>query len=216
TYTRDPADSSSAGLTLKMPDSAVGVPVRSELDVAPDSMDVLAEEIERTGDSVRTEPGVPKGRKRTGKFTAVRMPIFDRFAPTLMRRVPLAYVVPARDTQALRVLREHGIRTEVASRPWADTVLAFTIDSVITAPRPFQGHREVRVVGRWRRAVRAIPRGAVIVPMPQPLQTLAVYLLEPESDDGLTTWNYFDNSLRPGGTYPVLRLLTPPSPPPDS
>ncbi|MDQ3244061.1 MAG: M14 family metallopeptidase [Gemmatimonadota bacterium] len=212
---RDSASSDSA-TPVSMGDGAITVAIRSELDAAPDSAEVLAEEMERTSDSTVTEAGVPKGRKRTGRFKGVRMPLFDRFTPTLTRGSPIAYVVPARDTQALRVLRDHGIRTEVAERPWADTVQVFVVDSLMRATRPFQGHREVRIVGRWRRVMRTIPRGTIIVPMPQPLQALAMYLLEPESDDGLATWNYFDTSLRVGGSYPVLKLLTPPSPPPDS
>jgi hypothetical protein len=38
---------------------------------------------------------------------------------------------------------------------------------------------------------------------------LAMYLLEPESDDGLVTWNFFDRSLTPGAEFPVLRLAEP-------
>jgi hypothetical protein len=36
---------------------------------------------------------------------------------------------------------------------------------------------------------------------------LAVYLLEPESDDGFTTWNLFDQDLKKGGRYPVIRIF---------
>ena len=33
----------------------------------------------------------------------------------------------------------------------------------------------------------------------------SAYLLEPESDDGLTTWNFLDSSLKAGGLHPVLK-----------
>ena len=47
----------------------------------------------------------------------------------------------------------------------------------------------------------------------QPLGILAVYLLEPQSDDGLVTWNFFDHAIRPGGLYPVFKVGgAPPSP----
>jgi hypothetical protein len=39
-----------------------------------------------------------------------------------------------------------------------------------------------------------------------------VYLLEPLSDDGLVTWNFFDNDLKPGAAYPVMRLIDDPRP----
>jgi hypothetical protein len=40
----------------------------------------------------------------------------------------------------------------------------------------------------------------------QPLAILALYLLEPQSDDGLVTWNFMDAWLRPGAPYPLLRV----------
>ena len=42
--------------------------------------------------------------------------------------------------------------------------------------------------------------------MRQPLGTLAVYLLEPAADDGLTAWGFFDDSLEVGADFPVLRV----------
>ncbi len=43
----------------------------------------------------------------------------------------------------------------------------------------------------------------------QPLAILAMYLLEPESDDGFTTWNVMDDWIGPGKNYPVLRIVEP-------
>jgi hypothetical protein len=38
-------------------------------------------------------------------------------------------------------------------------------------------------------------------------------MLEPQSDDGLVTWNFFDAELKPGGTYPVFKTGgAPPTP----
>jgi hypothetical protein len=47
----------------------------------------------------------------------------------------------------------------------------------------------------------------VFIPAAQPLARLAFYLLEPESDDGLVTWNLIENGLAGGGTYPIYRVL---------
>jgi hypothetical protein len=89
----------------------------------------------------------------------------------------------------------------------------FMIDSTVVSQRPFQGHREMRLVGKWRKETRAIDPGSYFVDTSQPLGLLAVYLLEPQSDDGLVTWNYFDSQLRPGGLYPVLKVGgAPPNP----
>jgi hypothetical protein len=81
---------------------------------------------------------------------------------------------------------------------------------VVPAARPFQGHREVRLAGAWRAERRALAAGAYVVPAAQPLARLALVLLDPESDDGLATWNVWDAALRPGGDFPVVRLRAAP------
>jgi hypothetical protein len=193
------------------------VPIRSEMVSAPDSIGVVAELMQRTGDSTRTQPGVPKGRRRTGKYVTVKMPVFDRFKPTLTEPAPTRYVVPAADTEVVRALRAHGIQVTTAEAFGSNEIVGngyvFTIDSVIVAPRPFQNHREIRLVGKWRRATRPIKPGSFIVDTTQQLGLLAIYMLEPQSDDGLVDWNFFDKELKPGGEYPVFKVGgAPPSP----
>lgn len=193
------------------------VPIRSEMVSAPDSIGVVAELMQRTGDSTRTQPGVPKGRRRTGKYVTVKMPVFDRFKPTLIEPAPTRYVVPAADTEVVRALRAHGIQVTTAEAFGSNEIVGngyvFTIDSVIVAPRPFQNHRETRLVGKWRRATRPIKPGSFIVDTNQQLGLLAIYMLEPQSDDGLVDWNFFDKELKPGGEYPVFKVGgAPPSP----
>jgi hypothetical protein len=87
------------------------------------------------------------------------------------------------------------------------------IDSAVTAQRLFQGHREMRLVGKWRQETRVIAPGSFMVDTSQPLGQLAIYLIEPQSEDGLVTWNYFDSELKPGGLYPVFKIGgAPPTP----
>ena len=43
--------------------------------------------------------------------------------------------------------------------------------------------------------------------MGQPLGVLAMYLLEPSSDDGFVTWNFLDDALAEGKDYPIWRVL---------
>lgn len=186
---------------------AVSIPIRSEMIAAPEPVAVVAEELERTGDSTRTQAGVSRGQRRTGRFKTLKMPVFDRFRPTLFTPPPAAYVLGPSDTQVVRLLKQHGVI--VGTFPAARTVRAetFAIDSTITSPRPFQGHHEIRLVGRWVSEQRELPAGSLVVATNQPLGLIAIYLLEPQSDDGLVTWNFFDNALRSGAAYPVLRVM---------
>jgi hypothetical protein len=188
------------------------IPIRSQMVAAPDSGSVIAEDVERTGDSARTQAGVPKGMRRTGRFHPVKMPVFDRFSPTLFAAPPVAYAIPASDTQAVHLLRIHGVVVDSLSAAASARAERFIVDSTIISTRPFQGHREARVAGRWMSEARELGAGTYIVHTSQPLGILAIYLLEPQSDDGLVDWNFFDNALTSGAAYPVLRVMNEPLP----
>ena len=191
----------------RSPDSLQIVAIRSELIATPQKMDVIREDLEKTGDSSLTQPGVPRGERRTGRFRTIRMPVYDRFTSTLDRTPPAAYVMAPEDTAVATLLRLHGIRVDRSDSAWTARGEAFLIDSIVTAPRTFQGHHEVRLKGRWERGLQTLPSKSFIVSTAQPRGALVVYLLEPESDDGFTTWNLFDGDLKKGGRFPVRRIF---------
>ena len=74
------------------------------------------------------------------------------------------------------------------------------------AERVFQGRREARLKGTFEKAQLSVTPGAWFVPADQPLARLAFYLLEPESDDGLVTWNIIEEGLAAGEAYPIYRV----------
>jgi hypothetical protein len=191
----------------RSPDSLQMVAVRSELVSSPPMVDVIREDLEKTGDSSLTQPGVPRGERRTGRYRTVRMPVYDRFTSTLDRVPPAAYVIAPEDTAIVTLLRLHGVRVDRSDSAWTARGESFVIDSIITSPRPFQGHHEVRLKGRWERGLQSLPPNSFIVSTAQPRGTLVVYLLEPESDDGFTTWNFFDSRIQKGGKYPVKHIF---------
>ncbi len=191
----------------RAPDSLQLVAVRSELVATPRMLDVVKEDLDPTGDSAVTQPGVPRGRRRTGRFVAVRMPVYDRFTSTLDRTPPAAYVVAPDDTAIVTLLRLHGIRVDRSDTAWTARGESYVIDSIVTAQRAFQGHHEVRLKGHWERGLQTLPPRSFIVSTAQPRGALIVYLLEPESDDGFTTWNRFDSHLQKGGRFPVKRIF---------
>ena len=183
-----------------------GVALRSALPKTASSGPVRFEILARTGDTLRTQPGMPKGVRRTGEIRTRDMPIFDRFEPTLVRALPALYAFTF-DSALVARLHMHGIRTGNASTV-RGPLEEFVVDSLVRSTRPFQGHNETRLEGRWRTAQSSL-ENAVVVRMDQPLSRLAMYLLDPESDDGFVTWNVFDAKLAVGRPYPVLRLPAP-------
>jgi hypothetical protein len=192
------------------PNASPFVPIRARVTRTPFMDDVLVEETLRTpGDSVRHEPGLPLGVRRLGRTRAVRMPVFDRFESTLEQVLPYAWVIPAEQAAILEPLRRHGFYIEQLDERIVARAERFTIDSVVKAARPFQGHQEVRLVGRWQTDSTALERGSYVVRAGQPLGILALYLLEPQSDDGLATWNFLDEWLQPGARFPIVRIVNP-------
>lgn len=185
------------------------VPIRAAMTKSPLQLPVLVEPLIAMGDTVRHETGVRRGFKRTRKFTAVTMPVFDRFDATLTQVMPEAWVLDSTMTPIVEHLRAHGVTVDRLTRAWSGNGEAFTIDSLIKSPRAFQGHQEVRLEGRWAPSTLSLPAGTYVIPAKQALALVAMILLEPQSDDGLTTWNFLDAHLAAGGTHPVRRALAP-------
>jgi hypothetical protein len=119
---------------------------------------------------------------------------------------PFAYVIPASESAAAQTLQRHGIKVDELREDLVLDVTAATIDAVTKASRPFQGHSMVAVKAKGGNAERRIAAGSFVVKTAQPLGNLAAYLLEPTSADGMTTWNSFDDGLKIGEAFPVVRL----------
>jgi hypothetical protein len=70
-------------------------------------------------------------------------------------------------------------------------------------------HQTVSLEATAARHNCTLPAGSTLISTAQPLGTLALYLLEPMSEDGLATWNFFDGQLEVGREFPVVRLVSP-------
>jgi len=188
-------------------DFTTPIPIESRLVSTPLQLPVTFEVMAHTGDSSLTQPGVPRGFRRTGEMKTQTMPVYDRFEPTLSRTIPRAWLLPAGDTAAIALLRLHGILVE---RPVAgmtsSRISRFVVDSFSRQPKEFQGHHETRLSGSWRDSTAPIVGDMVMVRGDQAQAVAALYLLDPESDDGLVTWNVFDAELAPGKPFPVWRV----------
>jgi hypothetical protein len=143
------------------------------------------------------------------KYTTVPMQDFGYFAPT--RSVPMArvYVLPREDGMKPIVakLRQHGILVEELCEALTTEVRTFQVEQLKKSSRAFQGHNEIKLAGKYADATTTLAPGTIVVRLAQPLGRLAAYLLEPESDDGLVDWNFFDASLAEGKPAPVRKIM---------
>lgn len=121
-------------------------------------------------------------------------------------KVPLRYIIPDSLTEVVALLQRQGIamsRTASASVVRAER---FRIDSSVAAEREFQKHKMRTVTGRFISGDVNVPAGTYVVELNQPLSRLAFALLEPESEDGVVTWNFLDTHWGDGQFYPILKI----------
>lgn len=142
------------------------------------------------------------------------VPYFARFTAKRGVPYPRGYLIPVADDAVIENLLRHGIAVERLLEPVTITVEAFTVTEVSGAARLNQGHYTTSVSGDYETVEREFPAGTYLVRTAQTLGPVAAYLLEPESDDGLLVWNFFDRYLqaqwgnRPQ-TYPVYKIHAP-------
>ena len=182
--------------------------IRAHMTRTPYRGPVIVEGLEHLADTtVLTQPGVPRGMRRTGQYRTLQLDVYDRFDAEYSIPVPAAYAIPAERDDIVRALRMHGVLVERIAAPVEASITAFAIDSISHARRAFQGHNETTLHGRWL-APRAttLAAGSYLVPTAQSLGALAVYLLEPESDDGFVTWNTLDLLVHGGAEFPIVRV----------
>jgi hypothetical protein len=155
-------------------------------------LDAFDEPIEVPTRTPRTPDGAP---------TTATLRYFGRFVGTTIVRRPPAYVV---DAAMAAHLERHGLTVDDA--PGAVDAEVATIAEVAS-----EGGRKIlesAAVGdvrvEWKRGARQIAPGSKLVRTDQPLAAIAVYLCEPESDDGAIE-NGLVAAPEVGGEFPIWR-----------
>ncbi len=146
----------------------------------------------------RVKPTVPKDYS---------VEFWGRYTPAKVVARPYAYVLPVALSAIVPRLQRHGISVERITKEHAAAVEVSRFTSIVKPRVPFQGHEMVTVLVERRTEARTLAVGDFLVRTAGPLAALTMHLLEPEAPDSLLTWNAFDDHLKVGGDYPVLRLL---------
>jgi dipeptidyl-peptidase 4 len=174
----------------------VPVPIRSRAKAAEKPATVVGF-VEREEDGRRVKTDTPKDYS---------LKLMNEFEGTESVTRPAAYLIPAACSEAIATLQRHGLDAQELREDIELDLEVYKIDSLEKSHRRIEGHNMVELKVSPRREAQIVRAGTVLVRTAGPLGTLAVYLLEPRSEDGLAAWNFFDAELKQGGDFPVTRL----------
>ena len=156
-------------------------------------------------------PGLGTRRVVGDEWTTETMQVRVSFESKRQVPLPAAWALREPGPEVLKRLAWHGLQVIRLEEAVTLTLDAFEIEEIRRAKRLFQGHHETSVRGEWRTQEGILPAGTVLVSARQSRVRVAAQLLEPESEDGLVTWNLLDDGLGESAEgepdfYPVLRI----------
>lgn len=170
----------------------------------PEQLPVLVGKVERTDRGA----GLPTRYVRLDESSPETMSVVRRFRSRARRRLPAAWAVPAPSPEVVDRLRLHGVQFRVLAEEATALARRFRVDKKRKPKRPYQGHQALVLEGAWREpATSELPAGTLVIPAEQRLARVAATLLEPLSEDGLSTWNFFE--AQTNDVFPVVRLVEP-------
>jgi hypothetical protein len=149
---------------------------------------------------------IPTRTPRTleGAPSAARVRHFAKFVGTTVVARPPAYVVPAAVADHLA---RHGLAVEPAPAA-ADVEVATVTGYGAEGGRKILESAQVGELRvQWARSSRSLAPGSRLVRTEQPLGAVAVYLCEPESDDGAVE-NGLVTPPDVGAEFPIFRAYT--------
>ena len=114
------------------------------------------------------------------------------FTATVEAVLPKGYIIPAEFSNIVEHLRKHGAKVEELTKNMRFEGEVFTATAINRSRRPFEKHNMATLEGEFSEATRKFGKGDYWVDLAQPLANLIFYMLEPQSDDGLVNWNFFD------------------------
>lgn len=181
------------------------IPVRAELAKTADGVSIPG---------FQTDDGNPPRGPYSAESLTAHQPkdysvqFWNRAAATKQVALPSHYVVPAQYAWAVSRLIRHGVRVHRLTVDTPAKVERYRVSELDKSPA-FQEHEMIRLTTTVEDSEQTLTAGSYVVNTHQLLGNLAAYLLEPESEDSLATWNFFDPDLDVGELYPVIRVTAP-------
>jgi zinc carboxypeptidase len=150
--------------------------------------------------------------KSSDRKVTVTVPYIADYIPTRNVKIPNAYLFSINDPQIISLLKSHGVVVQELQAGMNLSVERFKIKELVGSRRLNQGHYTNNIEGEYVVEEKYFHAGTHVVFTNQKLGSLVSALLEPQSDDSMLSWNFFDRYIVPQWgsgyyPYPVYRLM---------
>ena len=138
---------------------------------------------------------------------------YSGFEATVESTLPRGYLIPAELGFVADHLKKQGAVVQKLTKTVHATGEAFEVNEFTKSRRQFEKHNMASVEGEYAPVSKTFEAGDYWVDLAQPLANLIFYTLEPQSDDGLVVWNFFDEYFEENGIadgpveYPVFKYF---------
>ncbi|PTM10326.1 MAG: hypothetical protein DA407_03985 [Bacteroidetes bacterium] len=149
---------------------------------------------------------------RSGKIIDIpNVQNYSKFEAEVESTLPRGYFLPKSMKHIAEHLKKQGIvviELKKSKRAIGDE---FMMSDLNLSKREFEGHLMANAQGEFVSKTKTFKKGDYWIDMAQPLSNLIFYMLEPQSDDGLVTWNFFDDYFKENNieskpvAYPVFK-----------
>ena len=105
---------------------------------------------------------------------------------------PVAYYIPPQWTTVIERLSLHGIRMSRLEKSTQITAQQYQFSDPSFSSADYEGHQTVTATTSTSKVNAKLPAGTVRIATDQPLGDLAMLLLEPQAEDSLFYWGFFN------------------------
>lgn len=123
-----------------------------------------------------------------------KVPFYEELVPSLEVTAPKEgyFIQPPESSIVLPILDAHGVKYSKWTKESPEELEVYVASKKELSAKSFEGHQTLKVSGQWiKEKIKLLP-GTVFVPIAQRAPKVVLHLLEPESQDSLLSWGFFN------------------------
>lgn len=123
-----------------------------------------------------------------------KVPFYEELIPTLEVTGPTEgyFIQPPEQSLVLPILDAHGVKYSKWTKDSPEELEVFMVSKKELSPKSFEGHQTLKVSGAWKKEKVKLLPGTVFVPISQRAPKVILTLLEPQAQDSLLAWGFFN------------------------